>query len=474
MGWNSGNLRWRLTLWYETVFALLLLFFISVASVIHYYQLKAQVFHGEIQDLEAVEGLLYEAPNGSIQLNERYFNRPEMPMRLDHMLEVLDSHGTILLRNARLSNNTIDGALEKNEGNGSYNERVGRLSDGRQIFLISHAHRIGPSVFIIRLAYESAPIYASQLRFGLSLLLLAPFTILIGGYFVYRMTASALSPLSDMVKRAERITVERLSERLPALDTRDELGATARAFNDLLQRIEESFSQLKRFTSDASHELRTPLSSLRSMGEVSLQRERSADEYREVIASMLEEVGRLTHLVEYLLTISRADSGQIVLDRRPFSLRDLLEESVSLVEILAEEKQQRILLDCPEDFPLLADRAILRQAFLNILGNAIKYSPSSSSIAVQAQKDLSLSVTVRISDQGPGIPTAEQQKIFDRFYRTDEGRSTGNGGYGLGLSITKWAVDVHHGRISIDPSYAGGACFCVQLPLRRATPQASL
>ena len=435
-----------------------------MASVLHYYQLKEQTLHDEIQDLETTEGLLYEDNAGGVHLNEQYFNQPEMPFRLERMLEIFDEDGHVLLRNAKLGAHSIDGPLFRDEGKKSYNERYGRLSDGRRVFVISHAHRIQRRVVIIRMAYETAPVFNSLKSFILSLLALVPPTILIAGFFVYRMTKSALEPLSSMVHRAEELTAAQLNERLPIVDPDDELGATAKAFNDLLARLESSFVQLRRFTADASHELRTPLSSLRSTGEACLQKARSAEEYRETIASMLEEVCRLTQLLESLLQISRADSGQIILEREVVPVGEILNETVSLVEILAEEKQQSITMTCPSNIQVLVDRAILRLVLLNIIDNAIKYSPARSTIRIDVDVDLLRNVTIRIYDHGPGIAPEEQTKIFDRFYRTDRGRSTGAGGHGLGLAIAKWGVDAHGGRLFVDQEYSDGSCFCVQLP----------
>jgi heavy metal sensor kinase len=462
---KAGNLRWRLTIWYGSIFALLLLAYVCVASLLHYYQLKAQIFHDEIQDLEAAEGLLFETADGSVRLNEQYFNQPEMPFRLERMLEVFDENGHVLLSNAKLGTRSIDGALFLNEGRRTYNERYGRLSDGRSVFVISHAHRIKKRVVVLRMAYETAPVFNSLWSFVLSLLGLVPPAIFIAGFFVFNMTKGALSPLSTMVQRAEVITAAQLNERLPIADPDDELGATASAFNDLLARLEGSFSQLRRFTADASHELRTPLSSLRSTGEVSLQRVRSAGEYRETIASMLEEVRRLTQLVESLLQISRADGGQIVPQRDVCLIDELIGEAISVVEILAEEKQQTIIVECPKGIQVFVDRAIFRQVMLNIIDNAIKYSPVGGMIRVVSEVQPGSRVVIKVADQGSGIARSDQVKIFDRFYRTDQGRSSEAGGYGLGLAIAKWGVDVHGGKLFVDPEYCDGACFCIELPL---------
>ncbi len=462
---RSGNLRMRLTLWYGSAFSVLLLLHIGAATYVHYRQLTSQAFHAEIQDLETTEGLLYQTTDGGISINEDYFNNPQIRLHLDRLLEILAPDGRVLYQDKRLNGSLIGGPPLPQEGIGSFNERSLKLSDGRKVLVISHFHRIHGQPMILRVAYDEAPLYANVARFVGVLLLLAPVTILLAMWAVFTVASRALSPLSSMVRRAERITAERLGERLPVPDASDDLGHAARVFNGLLQRLEDSFAQLKRFTSDASHELRTPLASLRSIGEVSLQKDHSNEEYREVIASMLEEVRRLTHLVDSLLVISRADSGQISLQLSSFSCMDLIQEVIGVVGILAEDKHQTIRVTGDPEIAVRADRGILRQAILNLVDNAIKYSPQQSEILIEVQKLSEELAEVSIADQGPGIPADEETRIFDRFYRTDQGRSRGQGGTGLGLSIAKWAVEVHSGSIGVRQRETGGSCFFVRLPL---------
>jgi heavy metal sensor kinase len=468
LSFHSGNLRLRLTLWYGTAFSVLLLLHVGVATYVHYRQLIAQGFRAANEETETVEGLIYWTPDRKISVNEDYFNHPDVRFRLDRLLEVLAPDGTILYRNNKLNGTELGGAPLPNEGlDGSYSERTLKLSDGRNVLVVSHFHLLDGRPVILRLALDEAPLLANVMRFLFVLLLLAPITVMVALALVYRVTSSALSPLSTMVRRAERITAERLNERLPVHNPSDDLGQAARVFNELLQRLEDSFTQLRRFTSDASHELRTPLASLRSIGEVSLQNDHSAAEYREVVASMLEEVRRLTHLVDSLLVIARGDGGQIPLHLSVFSCLDLIQEVTDLVGILAEDKQQTIVVSGDAELTVRADRGILRQAVLNLVDNAIKYSPRESEILIEVRRLPEGMADIAIIDQGPGIAAAEQALVFDRFYRTDEGRSRESGGAGLGLSIAKWAVEVHAGSIGVLPGSAGGSHFYVRLPLER-------
>jgi heavy metal sensor kinase len=461
---RTGNLRLRLTLWYGTAFSVLLLLHIGVATVVHYRQLVAQAFRAAHEETRTIEGLMYQTPDGQISINENYFNHPQVRLSLDRLVEILSPDGRLIFRDSKLHGVDLGGPLLPEEGISTPSERFAILSDGRRVLMVSHFHWFNGKPTILRVAYDEAPLDANVARFLGVLLLLAPITIVVALWVVYTVAGKALSPLSSMVRRAERITAERLNERLPVHNPSDDLGHAARVFNELLQRLEDSFTQLRRFTSDASHELRTPLASLRSIGEVSLQNSHSGEQYREVIGSMLEEVRRLTHLVDSLLAVSRTESGQYELNFTTFSLIGLIQEIVGLVGILAEDKGQTIRIEGSPEIAVHADRSVLRQAILNLVDNAIKYSPNDSAIQIEVTGLEDGTAEIAISDQGPGIPAEAHARIFDRFYRIDEGRSRQSGGTGLGLSIAKWAVEVHSGAIRVRNLEGGGSCFLVRLP----------
>jgi signal transduction histidine kinase len=224
---------------------------------------------------------------------------------------------------------------------------------------------------------------------------------------------------------------------------------------------------LRRFTSDASHELRTPLAAIRSVGEVGLQKGGSSAEYRDIIGSMLEEVNRLTSLVDNLLTISRADAGSLQLQMVQIPILQLAREAASLFEVMAEEKSLDFLLSGDEAIAVQGDRLFLRQALVNVLHNAVKYSPDGGTISVRVQRNAQ-EVTVEVEDSGPGVPAEDRAKIFDRFYRVDKARWRESGGAGLGLSITKWVVEAHGGTIGLDGASARGCLFRIQLPRESA------
>ena len=307
-----------------------------------------------------------------------------------------------------------------------------------------------------------------QLREILVVLALGlPLIVVLAGLGGYVLARRALSPIDDLAGEARRITAERLHERLSVPNEKDEIGRLAAVINDTFARLESSFDQLRRFTADASHELRTPLSVIRGIGENVLRETRTPPEYKDAMGSMLEEVDRLTRLVDTLLKLSRGDAGTIRLAHDVLDLGDLTREVVSSLGILAEERQQRFQVVAAENVRVSADRLVLRDAITNVVDNAIKYGPSRSTIDVRVDGDAH-QATVTVTDSGPGIPAEHRERIFDRFYRVDEGRSRDMGGTGLGLAIARWAVEANGGRISFEGA-ATGSVFRIVLPRVVAT-----
>ena len=458
------HVRSRLTLWYVCVLAGLLLLFAGGACLLLFRQLRTQLDRYNVQDVETVEGLLYFTPDGRLQMREDYHNHPESKLVLERLLEVRAPDGAVLYRNKRLGSRTLGGALFPGEGVGGYSIRAERLSDGTGVRMVSRRHSIDGHPTIIRLAYGEEHLWLHIEELIAASLIALPFTLALAGLAGYALARRTLAPLELMARRAEEITSERLHERLPVENPDDELGQLARAFNNTLARLEQSFEQLKRFTSDASHELRTPLASMRSVGEVGLQKDGSREEYRDIIGSMLEEVSRLTRLVESLLTISRADAGALEFHPSVFSLLELARESAALLEVLMEEKQQRLILEGDAGALVRGDRLFLRQSLMNIIHNAVKYSPVGGAIAVRVRNDGAGRLAVEITDSGPGIPSEHLTKVFDRFYRVDGSRSRNEGGAGLGLAIANWAVEAHGGKIGLESTPGAGSTFRISLP----------
>ena len=284
-----------------------------------------------------------------------------------------------------------------------------------------------------------------------------------GGYF---LAGRVLSPVGAMADKAREITADSLGERLPVENPQDEFGRLATVFNETLSRLHESFDRLRRFTADASHELRTPLTAMRSVGEIALQAPLDPGKYRDVIGSMLEEVDRLTRLVDSLLLLTRADSGAVRPVREVVELAVLAGNVAENLRVLAEEKQQSLSVHAGARVEAVCDPAILRLGLMNLLHNAIKYTPHGGAIDVRARATASGQPAIEVQDTGPGIPAAHHQRIFERFYRADSGRDRDSGGAGLGLAIAQWAIAANDGHIELESEESKGSLFRIVLPGR--------
>jgi heavy metal sensor kinase len=288
-----------------------------------------------------------------------------------------------------------------------------------------------------------------------------------GGYFLAK---KSLAPVVAMSKQAGKISASNLHERLKIRNESDELGHLAKSFNELLDRLDVSFEQQHRFMADASHELRTPVAILRGEAEVSLSREaRSQEEYRESLAIVRAEAGRLSQIVEDLFTLARADAGQHPLVKREFYLDELVAEAVRSARALALEKEIALTCEHDEECLFFGDEGLLRRMVMNLVGNAIKYTPRGGKVTVACRVAGGRCI-LAVSDTGAGIPGELQTRIFDRFFRVDTARSREDGdksGAGLGLSIARWVVEAHQGNLELTRSDAAGSVFSAFLPISR-------
>jgi len=324
---------------------------------------------------------------------------------------------------------------------------------------------------IIQVARSELPMRREMRGLLFILLLWLPIAVLTAGIFGYTLARRALAPIEQMAERAQSITADRLHDRLPIGNPNDELGRLASVFNDTLGRLESSFEQMRRFTADVSHELRTPLTAIRSVGEVGLRERRDDKAYRGIIGSMLEEVDRLASLIDRLLRWSRAETGQTKLSQEVIDLRDLADDVVGYLGVLAEEKQQSLTVAQVGTPWGLGDRQVLRQALIDLVDNAIKYTPEGGAIEMRVSESTE-NVTIEVVDSGPGIAPELRTRIFDRYGRGENAGPDAVGGAGLGLSISKWAVEAHGGRLTLEASNSGGSTFRITLP-RAITPAGS-
>ena len=293
----------------------------------------------------------------------------------------------------------------------------------------------------------------------------------IGGWFLARQS---LSPVAAMVDRARKMSAENLSGRLPVANPRDELGRLAETFNDLLSRLEASITtqrQLmatqRQFMADASHELRTPVATTRTAANVALQQpHREELEYRETLAIIEQQATRLSRIVDDMFTLARADAGTYPVRQMPMYLDEVVDDVVKAARVLASTRDVSIEAATIPSAAFTGDEDLIRRLMVNLLDNAIRYTPPGSTVRVdleQAPGGYALS----ISDRGPGIPADVQPHIFERFYRADAARTRrgeADGGAGLGLALARWIAEVHGGHLTLARSSEAGTTFTAFLP----------
>jgi len=279
------------------------------------------------------------------------------------------------------------------------------------------------------------------------------------------LARKSLAPVSAIAEQAARIGATSLHERVAVPNPRDELGRLAAVLNDLLERLDRSFGEQRRFTADASHELRTPVAIISGEAELALSRaDRSPAELRDALARVRAESDRLKRIVDDLFLLARAEAGDPIMVSREVYLGEVAADSVRAVRSLAERKAVGLAFEGSEDLPFRGDEALLRRLFVNLLDNAIKYTPAGGQVTMSAEQRNG-HYMVRVADTGPGIPREAQPHIFDRFYRSDrERRASATSGAGLGLAIASWIASTHGGDVSLERSDAAGSRFIVRLP----------
>jgi heavy metal sensor kinase len=282
----------------------------------------------------------------------------------------------------------------------------------------------------------------------------------IGGYL---LATHSLAPLNWMAAQAREITGSNLSRRLEIGHAAEELLVLAASFNELLARLDESFEAMRRFVADASHELRTPIAVIRGEADVALSHDRGAGEYKESLAIVLDESRRLSRLVDDLLNLAHADAGRVKLEAREFYFNELLAECCRSMQTLASASEVALECRSPGDVQFRGDEALLRRLVINLLDNAIRYTPPGGTVWAELEADAH-AARIRISDTGVGIPPEAAPHVFERFYRADKARSRQDGGFGLGLSIVKWIAEAHNGTVELTRNPGPGTTFTVTLP----------
>jgi heavy metal sensor kinase len=453
--WRSHSVRMRLTLWYVGAMIVVLAVY-AVAIMGFVGRSVSQSLDERLRgDLYWVAATIDATPQGTLT------GPQEDAARLEDMpwVQVWSADGRELLyANAEARFLPLAESQALAEAAGDRIETVQTTPVPMRV--LSRRDRVYDQAVVIQVARSEASMRAALGELRLILLLGLPLAVGVAGLGGYVLARRALAPVEQMTERARTITAERLSDRLPVENAADEMGRLASVFNGTLARLQESFEQMRRFTADVSHELRTPLTAIRSVGEVGLLGHRDEAAYRGIIGSMLEEVDRLASLVDRLLTLSRAETGQAPLSKDTVDLQALADNVVGHLAVLAEEKEQSLVIERLGAPAALGDRLVLRQALINLVDNAIKFSPPGGRIVIRLSEEPGLAV-LDVIDSGQGIPREMSAHIFDRFYRVGDSEVSGTG---LGLSIAKGAVEAGGGRLTLERSAPTGSTFRIAMP----------
>lgn len=458
-----NSVRARLTIWYVVVFGLLLAGFSSFVYVVLSRTLYERFDQSLVNAALTVAGEFRseesendgDAPSSAAQaLNE--LRLPDIYVAIfDGERLLASSFDRDPVSPQRLLSADTLGHLP------AFGTIQGYGEEGARVAVISA--RVGESDYLIAAAQPLHDLVEQLESIRRIFYVGFPTSLLVAGLGGFFLARKSFAPVVAMSNQAERIGASNLHERLIIENKSDELGRLARVFNDLLSRLDASFDSMRKFTADASHELRTPLSIIRGEADVALSQDRDSTEYREALTIIQDEAKRLSRIVDDMMALARADTGQRPLQIEEFYLNDLVEECCKAATVLTVREGVSLTLDPATDIAFRGDQELLRRMLLNLLDNAIKYTPAGGSVSVHLACEPG-EVKIIVSDTGIGIPAGDVPHIFERFYRVNKARSRADGGTGLGLAIAKWVAEAHKGSIDLTSTPGHGSQFTVSLP----------
>jgi len=463
------GLRAQLTLWHAGLMALTLLALsgFTYALLIGVLHSRADAALHEFADTTArqIATTLYAGGSTPPPGTPRFLSNDLRSW--GRYIQVVDTQGYVVEKSDGLNTHPLPvsaDALRRGLAGETTFETVPGLGE-HPVRIITTPVLMGRRVpYLVQAGTSLEGVEAALQRAGWILLVLTPTVFvmaLVGGWLV---VGRALRRVDDLRRTALEIQGTNLQRRIKHAGADDEIGRLAQAFDQMIARLDRSFQQVRQFSADASHELKTPLTAIRGEAEVVLMGNHTAEEYRQAIGSILESAERMSQVVESLLLLARADSGQNLVRREPVELGDVLLRAYESLEDLAARQHISVLIDEVEDLTVSGDPLWLNQILVNLISNAIKYTPEGGEVSV-ALRAAEGQAELTVRDTGIGIAPEHLPYIFDRFYRVDEGRARAAGGTGLGLSITRWAVEAHEGQIEVESEVGRGTLIRVRFPL---------
>ncbi|MBI4436675.1 MAG: HAMP domain-containing protein [Candidatus Omnitrophica bacterium] len=460
---NPKNIRFRLIAWY--IFSLGCVHLILATGL--YQIISSRLYHELDERLSTYTTCLVELlpQHKQVDLAEVIGEMAELTaLGSDLYVRVVDRHGKPIYESTGLPTEIVTRLRSTIGTTGDRPITLQLPNDEPRRMIIRQVYEDGQLAYVGHVAIPLRRVQQALTQTSIILIVVVPFVMILASFGAWRLLNRALAPLHKVIRAAQAIQAKDFDQQLHVPKTGDEVQALAETFNEMIQRLHHSFEQMRRFVSDASHELRTPLAVLKGEVELELKHHRLPDRSQETLETCAGEISRMSRLVETLLFLSNADAEKVVLDFKQVHLNQVIEEMAGEARILAEPKHIQVELTNGSDTVLQADEMRLKQLLLNLIDNAVKYTPAGGRIALSS-RSVNGQVELKVADTGVGIAAKDLPRIFDRFYRAEESRNRTDGGYGLGLAICKWIAEAHHGTLRVESSPGKGSTFLITLPL---------
>jgi heavy metal sensor kinase len=462
---NTRSLSFRLVAWYAGVLTIVfvLLGVLTFFFLRHY--LEANVLDTQARRARQIaDTLIAHTRRGSEDALRTQVENLYSPEANDRFIRITRADGTVVYTSGTPQDARFNPPQVPLHADAVGPGRMVRLPGGSLLIAARGATGADGTRYLVEVGASGAPTEATLTRVLIMLAVGLPIAVCVavaGGFVLVRR---ALEPVERIARKAEEITQHNLSERLPVVRSGDELERLSVSLNHMISRLEEAIHGSKQFVADASHELRTPLTVMRGELESLAQDGQLGRETREALGSALEEVERLAEIVEGLFALSRLDAGEAPTEWVRFDLAELAATTADQMSLLAEDKQVSVACETCRDVTVEGDRARLKQVVVNLLDNAIKYTPSGGHIALSVRREGAYAV-LDVTDNGIGIPAEALPQVFKRFFRVDGSRSREQGGAGLGLSIVKSICSAHGAVIEVVSAPGRGSTFRIKQPL---------
>jgi heavy metal sensor kinase len=458
-------IKWKLTIWYGGLLALILVVFSSGVYVYFENSLMDSIDVKNKSIADVLSSSINDTHSQSVFGNfERYLENVLGKKPKGKFIQIIDPSGKIGAKMNDMETDAVPVPYSTFQ-RGAKGEIVYETIENTnsRIRMITIPIMENNQVSFIQVGSSLADFDETMKKLLIIMIIGIPTSlsvIVIVGYF---MAKKSLKPVDQIRKAAVKISSSNLDERIDIKGRKDELGRLAETFNAMIARLKDSFQRTNQFSIDVSHELKTPLTILKGETEVVLRKERDNEEYKKLLQSNLEEIDRMARIIDDLLLLSKADSKDMKLNIENISLRDLVADVCANMKIFADRKEITLVADELADVRLIGDELKLRRMLWNIIENGIKYTPKGGGMNVSSYTNNGF-VCVNVKDNGIGISGDDIEYIFDRFYRADRSRKRESGS-GLGLSISKWIAEAHKGTIEVTSQPSKGSQFLIKLPL---------